>query len=365
MPFWFLALATATLGVVTLVLGRGFLVPLAVALLIFVLFTAGVDALSRLRVGGRRLPRWAAMVLATIITFAAAGLVGWLVVDQVRAIAAATPAYLDEFEDAVRALAARFGAAGSADRIVAGIEAGVDSLGKSEFVSAATGVAAGILAAMAFIFLYVVFLLIDRPLFPAKLRAMFDRPEDGARALRVARSVGRNVQRYILIKVIAGFLTAVLAWAVMRAVGLDFAETFALFTFLLDFIPNIGSVVAAALPVLVAILQFDSLGPLLLVGFGLAIVHLGVGYLVEPLLYGRSLNLSPLVVIVSLVFWASVWGLVGMFLAVPIMTSIMILCAHVPRLQRIALLLSADGSLDTMLADTAADDAADFGARQG
>jgi predicted PurR-regulated permease PerM len=111
----------------------------------------------------------------------------------------------------------------------------------------------------------------------------------------------------------------------------------------LNFVPNIGSIVATAIPTLAALVQFDSWTPVVLIFTFIGLIQFSVGNLIEPGLMGRSLNLSPFVIILSLTFWGAIWGIVGMFLAVPIMVMVMITCSHVPSLHPIAVLLSRDG----------------------
>jgi predicted PurR-regulated permease PerM len=85
--------------------------------------------------------------------------------------------------------------------------------------------------------------------------------------------------------------------------------------------------------------------PFLVIALGVTAIQLIIGNFVEPALMGRSLNLSPLVIILSLTFWATVWGIVGMFLAVPIMVIVLIVCSHIPAWRPVAVLLSRDGQI--------------------
>jgi predicted PurR-regulated permease PerM len=136
------------------------------------------------------------------------------------------------------------------------------------------------------------------------------------------------------------------AYALMKLIGLEFAETWALLTFFLNYIPKIGSITATVVPSVFALLQFQEFQAVLFVAGGLAVVHMITGEIVEPMVMGRSLNLSSLVIMLALTFWAMVWGIVGTFLAVPLMVVILIICSKVPMLRPVAVLLSSDGGLD-------------------
>jgi AI-2 transport protein TqsA len=124
-----------------------------------------------------------------------------------------------------------------------------------------------------------------------------------------------------------------------------FTETWALLIFVLNYIPNIGSIVAVAFPALLALVQFETLGPFIILVISLTTIQLAIGSVLEPMLMGNTLNMSPLAIILGLAFWGTIWGIVGMFLSVPIMVMVMIVCAHVPSWRWMAILLSKDGQI--------------------
>jgi AI-2 transport protein TqsA len=162
----------------------------------------------------------------------------------------------------------------------------------------------------------------------------------------VLTAVSESVRRYIWIKTVVSTLTGVASYAVLRWLGIDFAATWALLIFLLNYIPNIGSIIAVLFPALVALVQFDTLGPFVILVLSLTAVQLAIGSVLEPMLMGHTLNMSPFAIILSLAFWGTIWGIVGMFLSVPIMVLVMIVCAHIPSWRWVAILLSKDGRID-------------------
>jgi AI-2 transport protein TqsA len=158
-------------------------------------------------------------------------------------------------------------------------------------------------------------------------------------------TIAQSVRRYIWIKTVVSVLTGVMCYAVLRWLGIDFAETWALLIFLLNYIPNIGSIVAVAFPALLALVQFETPGPFVVLVLSLTAIQLAIGSVLEPMLMGSTLNVSPFAIILSLTFWGTIWGVVGMFLSVPILVAIMIVCAHVPTWRWVAILLSKDGRI--------------------
>ncbi len=175
------------------------------------------------------------------------------------------------------------------------------------------------------ILLTVIFILAEASSFPSKLRRMFDDPE---RDLSAFVHFAENVNRYMGIKTTVSAVTGILIGIWLAILGVDFAILWGLVAFMLNYVPNIGSIIAAVPAVLLAIVQ---LGPMsaALVAAGYVTVNLVMGNVVEPRYMGRGLGLSTLVVFVSLVFWGWVLGPVGMLLSVPLtMTAKIALATH-------------------------------------
>lgn len=154
--------------------------------------------------------------------------------------------------------------------------------------------------------------------------------------------IQNSLARYILIKTFISFVTATLLGVFFQIIGLEMALTFTILVLLLNFIPNLGSIVATLIPLPIAYLQFglgfDFLLVLLIPGF----TQLILGNFVEPMLMGDNLGLHPIIILSSLIFWGIVWGLAGMFLAVPITVIIKIICAEVKELRFITSLLEGN-----------------------
>lgn len=165
--------------------------------------------------------------------------------------------------------------------------------------------------------LYLLFLLLEGGRLPERVRKAYG-AERGDRILRVAGQVNAAVISYLKAKVRSSAVLAVPVAAVLAALGVKFALLWGVLTFLCNFIPYIGSVVAYALPVGFAFLWFGpEWQPVAAAGLLLA-CHVASASVVEPLLIGSAVGVSPLVILGSLAFWGLVWGVPGMFLAVPL-----------------------------------------------
>jgi AI-2 transport protein TqsA len=204
------------------------------------------------------------------------------------------------------------------------------------------GSAGGFVVTVVLVTIYVGFLLAERGQLSGKIGLLFSNTEHAGEMQSAVTGIGESIRRYLWIKTIMSLLTSGVSYGVLRTVGVDFAETWALIIFLLNYIPSIGAIIGVVFPALLALVQFETLWQFFIISALLAAAQLIIGNIIEPSLMGRTLNLSPFVVIASLAFWAMIWGIVGAFLSVPLTTALIIVCSHMPSLRWVAVLLSAD-----------------------
>ena len=150
---------------------------------------------------------------------------------------------------------------------------------------------------------------------------------------------------YVAIKTLVSLMTAGCSWVVMALIGIDFAGFWAVLIFALNFIPYVGSIIAVAFPVTLALVQFGSIAAALWALLALTAIQVVFGHLLETRLMGRTLNLSPVVIMLSLVTWGMMWGIVGAVLCVPITVIIVIVLAQFDTTRPLAILLSEDGEV--------------------
>ena len=172
----------------------------------------------------------------------------------------------------------------------------------------------GLFTNMFLVFLIVLFIMIEAAGFPQKLQAAFPDPE---KTLGHFRAMTESVNRYMGVKAIFSSVTGVSVWILLALIGVDFAGTWGLLAFLLNFIPNIGSIIAAVPAILLALIQLGW-GSALLTLLVYLVVNITIGNFLEPRFMGRRLGLSTLVVFLSLLFWGWVLGPIGMVLSVPL-----------------------------------------------
>jgi len=338
-----------------LIVGKALILPIVVAVVFWYLIFTLAQTYSRLGTWGFKLPSWLAMAFA-VLTFVAL-LVAFvdLTRNNVEQVVAAAPAYQANLEKLLNQAVAFLG--------IQEVPT-VDQLRKQIDLGTIAGQLASGIASFAgnvgIILIYVVFLLVEQKSFGTKIEALVDC--DPASIGRVRRIIGRinaDVRTYIWVKTLLSVVTGGISYLVMIAVGVDLAEFWAVLIFLLNFIPTIGSILGIVFPALLTLVQFDDpLTPFLIVSVLLGATQLVTGNVIEPKMMGRSLSISPVVILISLALWGSIWGVIGMFLSVPITVICMIVMAQFKATRPVAILLSSDGNVSHLEDEETSDEAA-------
>lgn len=194
------------------------------------------------------------------------------------------------------------------------------------------------LMSMVFLVLLITaFMLAEASTLPNKLRRAMGHEESG---LVRSHAIIGQVQQYLALKTLVSIATGTAVGVMTWVIGIDFALLWGMLAFLLNYIPNIGSVLAAVPAVLVGLLQHGPGTALLLIGLYLG-VNVLFGNVVEPALIGRRLGLSTVVVLLSLLFWGWLWGPIGMFLSVPLTMAVKIVLENSPEFRWLAILMEA------------------------
>lgn len=188
------------------------------------------------------------------------------------------------------------------------------------------------------VLIYLFFMLAERSGMDQQIcRAFALERADEIRAF-LAR-INASITEYIVVKTLMSLLGGMLTWAVLFLFGVDYAVLWGVIAFLLNYIPYLGSIVATVLPVLLSLVQFeDPLRTISILAL-LLVIQNGIGYLIEPRLAGQRLDLRPLVIILALAFWGTLWGIVGMILAVPLVVVIKTILEQAPATRPLARML--------------------------
>ncbi len=326
----------AALVVLGLYAGSAFLIPLTMALLINVL----IIALSDRVIAVTRAPVWLANIAGVTVVLAGLFMIMYILGSQATQFARSINTYETQFDDAVNRVAGLVGS-----DVTTFIRDNLVSIDMSYLARLLLGSATSLLNQFFLISLYVAFLMAERLAFRKKIQLAAGNPETGKEFSAMLDAISFSLQRYVGVKTLISLITAGISYTVFRILGLEYAETWAVLTFALNFIPSIGSIIAVVFPAMIALVQFESIGPFLVVVLGCGTIQFLIGNFVDPAMLGRSLNMSTFLVVLALMFWTTVWGLIGAFLSVPLTVCILIVFSHIPALRPVAILMSLDGRL--------------------
>lgn len=189
------------------------------------------------------------------------------------------------------------------------------------------------------ILIFLIFLLMEKHLFRGKLARAFDE-STGRQIGRVVDHINRDVARYINLKFFISLATGIVVWFFLSIIGVDFPLVWGVLAFLLNFIPSIGSFILIVITITMGVIQFYPLmGKIAAVAVSMIGTQVIIGNILDPRLQGQRLNLSPLLILFSLIFWGWIWGTVGMFLAVPLTAVLKIIFENIPILKPLAILM--------------------------
>jgi predicted PurR-regulated permease PerM len=194
------------------------------------------------------------------------------------------------------------------------------------------------------VLIFLVFMLLGKPYFKYKVNRAFP-PDRACQFTAMTASISKQIGQYLVVKVTISGITGVLVWLALMLLKVEFALTWGALAFFLNFIPSIGSILASIPPILLAVVQYyPSIWTPVFTAVVLLLIQMTMGNVIEPKIMGDSLNLSPVVILLSLVFFGWMWGIVGALLSVPIAAAIKICCENVTALKPISILMGSGKS---------------------
>jgi AI-2 transport protein TqsA len=311
-----------------MVVGQPLLVPLVFSLLLWAVVNAMVDALTALRV-----PRVVAFAGAILLLLSAIWLILQIVGVQASELATAFPGYAKKLTDIVARVLAPLKIHVNPNEIFSTSDIA------SFLANAAASLATSLLAVIQ-VLVYMGFLLAEQGQMADKV-ARLQRNVDRHNEIReVVAAIARQVQSYLGVSTVLSAIMAGACYALLTLMGVQFAGFWAVVLFLLTYVPTIGAL-GVVFPALMALVQFGTIGAPLVILVVLGGLHFVLLNIAETVILGHTLNLSPFAIILALTFWGLVWGISGLFLAVPVTGAIAIVCNHIEKLRWISILLGA------------------------
>jgi AI-2 transport protein TqsA len=326
---------TACLAILAFIAAAGAMYLLRPVLLPFVLaifLTCCLSPVMELQVRMLRLHPVAAFIGTLLITCVILFVCGLIVTGAIAQITENASTYEAQVENAIqRGIASfpveRLGV--KRDQLFQAIDGALRN-GVTQTLTEAVVVMMDLLSTGTLVLIFVIFMLADRA-------------HRGPSLTGVSHNIDMQVKRYLLAMIVCSAVTGFLVGATLAVVGVRFAWLFGFLAFALNFIPNVGSVIATLLPVPVILLSPElGVAAKIMAVAGPSVIQVAIGYVFQPRLMGRSLDLHPVVILLSLIFFGRIWGLPGMFLATPITAVLKIMMEHFEYTKPLAGLLAGN-----------------------
>jgi predicted PurR-regulated permease PerM len=327
------------LTVYLLFLGRYLVIPLVIAVIFWYIIIRLIALYKKIPFGERHLPQWLAFTMAIISACIVLCIFFLILSHSISSIISDAPKYQQKLQE----ILAYF------NKLITGVNFNVlvSQINFSHFFTKLALIISTSASDFIVILIYLLFLLLEYRTFSTKLRAMCSSQKQYLKMTTLFNQIGHDINSYLKIKTAINLIAAVVSFIVMLAFGIAYADFWAVVFFIVHYIPYIGPIAGILLVLLAASIQITHISTFILFAVLLTLVQFFIGNFLEPRWLGTRLNLSPIVILLSLAFWASIWGVLGMILCVPIMVILNIILAKFPKTQPIAVALSAEGKIET------------------
>ena len=309
------------------------ILPLIVAWLLSFLLAPVVNYMT-----ARKVPTTLAVFIILIVLLGVIYLSGTFLYTRITAFTAAYPRYHSRMTELIATFSSQLNL--SFDPL-AGYNWG-QSIGR--FLVTLSGSIFAFVSKLVLVVIFLFFILLGKPFFKYKIMKSFS--DDKANQFgQITYSIAAQIRRYLSLQFLISFVTGCMVWLVLVLIGVDFAVTWGALAFFLNFIPTVGSIASSIPPILLALVQFyPSIWPGVITLLSILTIQLGMGNGIAPKVLGDQLNLSPVVILLSLLFWGWLWGVVGALLSVPITAVLKIVCENIEPLQPISVMMGSGKS---------------------
>ncbi len=334
------ALLITALAVIALRLGASILVPVAEAILVWFILNAFARALRQMPVLGPRLTRLTSTLIAIVIIFLLGFAAVWSSARSAIDLGQRATSVQTSLDPLIDRIAVVMGSS-RADLV----DRALDAVGLEAMMQQLVVGMVNLVNQFGIVTIYVAFLLADQAFFGRKMEVLFPDAKRRAEVTAVLTDIGRQIGSYLWIMTKVSTMTAALSYVVMAFFGLENIGFWVVLIFVLNFIPTIGSILGTILPTAYALVQFQSVEKAALLCAGIGAVQFAIGNIVFPRIAGNTLNLSFFVTILCLFVWGALWGIIGMFMAVPLTAMLVLILARFPSTRPIAIILSKTGNV--------------------
>jgi AI-2 transport protein TqsA len=338
---YFLGFISFVLFVYILMALREILIPITIAVFLTYLFHPLLSFLKK-----KGVPKWLSLILILVMVAAVGYFLGLLLIsavgdlpDKVKIYSANISSFLTQilkpFDVTVREFASWF----KIDIRSFKISTLFEKLFEAGVIQDLFNSLSSSLGDFFISLVFWLFMMLGKTKFEERLSVAF--ADKNSMVQENIKNVNVQLQSYLIIKTVLSFIVGMMVTGILLLYGVDFAILWGTLTFILNFIPNIGALIATIGPILIGLLQYGFGFTIISLAAILLILHNIVGNLIEPHYLGRRMDLSPVFVLFSLIFWGWIWGIIGMFLAVPIAAAMKILFSNIEPLRPLSVLMGS------------------------
>lgn len=328
--------------ITALVIGKGILIPFIFALIFWFLTREIRKTIYKMPFAKKIIPYWLSNLFVFTLIVLGFGFISEIITNSITDLSTSYSKYEPNIGAIIKSLDSYFHI-----DIIKSIKS---VIGDFDYGSVLGDIANGISSLLGdtfMIIIYALFIFLEESSFKNKLIKIFEGKENSYASMQSMLSkIEFSISNYLRLKTYVSLLTGILSYIVLLIVGVDSAPFWAFLIFLLNYIPTIGSLIATVFPAIFSLIQFGEFTPFLIVLTAVGSVQVIVGNIIEPKLFGKSLNLSPLVTILSLAVWGKIWGVTGMILSVPITVIMIIIFSQFKKTKSVAIFLSENGDID-------------------
>ncbi|MGM0620455.1 MAG: AI-2E family transporter [Bacteroidota bacterium] len=326
--------------VMVLIYAQGIIIPFILAILFLFLIRVIRSILSKIKYIDK-LPKWSLTIISSVLLLTFLVFTVEMISQNIQQLSRTLPVYEANVNKITNSINQQFNV--DLSTMVSDF---ADELNFGGILSKIFSTLTGLFGDAFMVLLYLIFLLLEEPILPKKVKAMYPDQKNYNRVNGLIKKIDKSVSNYLAVKTLVSLITGMLSYFVLLIIGVDAPLFWSFLIFVLNFIPSIGSLIATLFPTVFAMLQFGEITPAILVLAIVGAIQLIMGNLVEPRIMGTSLNISPLVVFLTLALWGVMWGVTGMLLSVPITVIIIIIMSEFPDTRPIAVLLSQHGKIN-------------------
>lgn len=324
-----------------LIYGQAILVPFILGLLLWFIGKALESKLDKISFIKKKFPNWLKHILSFGIILIVLIFITDILTSNINSLAQSFEKYEPNFDSLISQIDSWLGV--DSKTAIKNYSGNLDfgSILQMLFSSISDIISNGFM-----ILLYAVFILLEDTSFKPKLKSIFVGKENEEKVDEILEKISTSISSYFGLKTLLSLITGTLSYIALRIIGVDAPEFWAFLIFILNFIPTIGSLIATIFPAIFCLFQFGIFTPSLLVLGIVGAIQVIVGNILEPKIMGSSMNISPLVTILSLSIWGAIWGIIGMILSVPITVVTIIIFSQFEKTKPVAIMLSEKGVIN-------------------